>query len=48
MVDFENLLINEIQSFPILWDKSHKNYKDAKQKELVWEKLGRNIGQPGL
>lgn len=35
-VDFSEMLINEVQSMPILWLRSCPDYKRADKKRIVW------------
>lgn len=49
MSDFEqeHLLIDFIQHYPFLYDKSQKDYKDAKKNDLAWETIAPTINITG-
>uniref|UniRef100_G3MKT2 MADF domain-containing protein n=1 Tax=Amblyomma maculatum TaxID=34609 RepID=G3MKT2_AMBMU len=41
------MLIDIIKEYPILYDKSHLNFKDVAYKEQIWDKIGRQMGVSG-
>ena len=40
-------LINEVENFPILYDKSLKTYMDTKKKDNVWALIGAKLNLSG-
>ena len=41
--DFNETLINEIQSMPILWLRNCPDYKRADKKKIVWANIAKNL-----
>ena len=44
---FEESLVDDIQSYPCLWDASDSGYKDNRMKEKAFEVLGEKYGKTG-
>lgn len=38
-MSFEYLLLREVESKPIVWNKQNSNYSDAKKKEKAWKEI---------
>ena len=45
---FEESLVEDIRSYPCLWDASDSGYKDNRMKEKAFEVLGEKYGKTGL
>ena len=45
--DQTEILIGEIQAYPILWDKASPEYKESHQKRLVWAEISLKHGLTG-
>jgi hypothetical protein len=43
--DNDQLLIDLIRSYPHLWDKQRKDYKDTTKKETSWEEISTILNQ---
>ena len=41
--DFSEILINEVQSMPILWLRSCPDYKRADKKKIVWSNIAAKL-----
>lgn len=41
------MLIDTIKQHPILYDKTHLNFKDIACKEQLWDKIGKEMGVSG-
>ena len=39
-------LAESVRKFPILYDKSSKDFKDSKKKERAWEDVAKEVGFP--
>ena len=39
-------LAESVRKFPILYDKSYKDFKDSKKKERAWEDVAKEVGLP--
>ncbi|XP_068244096.1 uncharacterized protein [Palaemon carinicauda] len=46
-MDDEKLIAN-VESYPCLYDFSHKHYNDPVKKEKVWNDIGKALHQPGI
>ena len=42
-IDFSEMLINEVQSMPILWLRSCPDYKRADKKKIVWSNIAAKL-----
>ncbi|XP_035224197.1 transcription factor Adf-1-like [Stegodyphus dumicola] len=40
----DEILINEIRQYPLLWDHKLKDYRNKERKELIWIKISNSIG----
>ena len=45
--DISQVLISEVQSLPVLWDKASSEYKQSHKKKLAWMKVSKTIGLTG-
>ena len=45
--DFTEVLINEVQSMPILWLRSCPDYKRADKKKIVWSNVAAKLKYDG-
>ncbi|XP_039969109.1 uncharacterized protein LOC120780944 [Bactrocera tryoni] len=41
------MLISEVQSYPVLWQDSHKDFKNKNITDNIWKKLGEICGCSG-
>jgi len=39
--------IEIVKKHPILYDLSHKDYKNKLKKEKIWDKIGRELNENG-
>lgn len=39
------LFIQTVQNYPVLYDTSHKNYKNNRIKNKIWDSIAEIIGQ---
>ena len=46
-VDQIEILIGQIQAYPILWDKASLEYNESHKKRLVWAEISSKLGLAG-
>lgn len=46
-IDLNETIINCVQNFPILWDKSCTDFKNAAKKKLVWGTIAKELNLNG-
>ena len=44
---FEELLINEIREYPLLWNPGLRSYKENPKKNVAWKAIAQKLGQDG-
>ena len=45
--DLDELLINEIQAHPLIWNKQSAEYKRLDKKKIVWASIATKLGITG-
>ena len=45
--DLDELLINEIQAHPLIWNKQSAEYKRHDKKKIVWASIATKLGITG-
>ena len=49
MATLEEKLAEAVRQFPVLYDKSCKNFKDNSKKKLAWDDVAKQVGlQTGM
>lgn len=44
----DHLLIDIIQQYPLLYDKSHNDYKNNNKKENAWQAIASTLDSTGI
>lgn len=47
MANIIEILIDKVKKYPIIYDLSHPNYKNIRDKNKVWDEIGKELNTEG-
>lgn len=47
-ISFEEMLIDQVQKYKILYDKSASGYKNSLTKSVIWKKIAEQTSHTGI